>query len=36
MGINADSDRKAYQAFRNDDRKDKVANSLTDKRLESF
>lgn len=33
MGINADSDKKAYQAFRNDDRKDKVANSLTDIQL---
>ena len=33
MGINADSDKKAYQAFRNDDHKDKVANSLTDIQL---
>ena len=33
MGINADSDKKAYQAFRNDDRQDKVANSLTDMQL---
>ena len=33
MGINADSDKKAYQAFRNDDRQDKVANSLTDIQL---
>jgi hypothetical protein len=24
MGINADSDKKAYQAFRNNDRKDKI------------
>jgi hypothetical protein len=29
MGINADSDKKAYQAFRNSDRQDKVANGLT-------
>jgi hypothetical protein len=36
MGINADSDKKAYQAFRNDDRKDKVANSLTDIQLEKL
>ena len=33
MGINADSDKKAYQAFRNNDRKDKVASSLTDIQL---
>ena len=33
MGINADTDKKAFQAFRNDDRKDKVANSLTDIQL---
>lgn len=33
MGINADSDRKAYQAFRNNDRKDKIAQSLTDIKL---
>ena len=33
MGINADSDKKAFQAFRNDDRQDKVANSLTDIQL---
>jgi len=33
MGINADSDKKAFQAFRNDDRNDKVANSLTDIQL---
>ena len=30
MGINADSDKKAYQAFRNSDRKDKLGQSLTD------
>ena len=33
MGINADSDKKAFQAFRNDDRNDKVANSLTNIQL---
>jgi hypothetical protein len=33
MGINADSDKKAFQAFRNNDRKDKVGQSLTDKQL---
>ena len=33
MGINADTDKKAFQAFRNDDRKNKVANSLTDIQL---
>ena len=33
MGINADSDKKAFQAFRNNDRQDKVANSLTDIQL---
>ena len=33
MGVNADSDKKAFQAFRNDDRQDKVANSLTDIQL---
>ncbi|MDC0012972.1 hypothetical protein OAE29_06970 [Octadecabacter sp.] len=33
MGINADSDKLAFQAFRNDDRQDKVANSLTDIQL---
>ena len=33
MGINADSDKKAFQAFRNDDRQDKVANSLTNIQL---
>ena len=36
MGINADSDKKAFQAFRNDDRQDKVANSLTDIQLEEL
>ena len=30
MGINADSDKKAYQAFRNSDRKDKLGQRLTD------
>ena len=29
MGINADSDKKAYKAFRNSDRKDKLGQSLT-------
>ena len=33
MGINADSDKLAFQAFRNDDRQDKVSNSLTDIQL---
>lgn len=33
MGINADSDKLAFQAFRNDDRQDKVANSLTNIQL---
>ena len=33
MGINADSDKKAFQAFRNDDRYDKVAGSLTNIQL---
>ena len=33
MGINADSDKKAYQAFRNNDRKDKLGQSLTDLQL---
>ena len=33
MGINADSDKKAFQAFRNSDRQDKVANSLTNIQL---
>ena len=33
MGINADSDKKAYQAFRNSDRKDKLGQSLTDTQL---
>ena len=33
MGINADSDKKAYQAFRNSDRKDKLGKSLTDYQL---
>ena len=33
MGINADSDKKAYQAFRNSDRKDKLGQSLTDLQL---
>ena len=33
MGINADGDKKAYQAFRNSDRQDKVANSLTNIQL---
>jgi hypothetical protein len=30
MGINADSDKKAYQAFRNSDRKDKLGQTLSD------
>ena len=33
MGINADSDKKAYQAFRDSDRKDKLGQSLTDIQL---
>jgi hypothetical protein len=33
MGINADSDKKAFQAFRNNDRKDKLGQSLTDIQL---
>ena len=33
MGINADSEKKAYQAFRNSDRKDKLGQSLTDIQL---
>ena len=33
MGINADSDKLAFQAFRNDCRQDKVANSLTNLQL---
>ena len=33
MGINADSDKKAYQAFRDSDRKDKLGKSLTDVQL---
>ena len=33
MGINADSDKKAYRAFRNSDRKDKLGQSLTDIQL---
>ncbi len=33
MGINADSDKKAYQAFRNSDREDKLGQSLTDIQL---
>ncbi|MDC1052784.1 hypothetical protein OAQ63_02285 [Planktomarina temperata] len=33
MGINADSDKKAFQAFRNSDRKDKLGQSLTDIQL---
>ena len=33
MGINADSDKKAYQVFRNSDRKDKLGQSLTDIQL---
>ena len=33
MGINADSDKKAYQAFRISDRKDKLGQSLTDVQL---
>ena len=36
MGINADSDKKAFQAFRNDDRNDKVANSLTNIQLSTL
>ena len=33
MGINADSDKKAYKAFRDSDRKDKLGQSLTDIKL---
>ena len=33
MGINADSAKKAYKAFRNSDRKDKLGQSLTDIQL---
>ena len=33
MGINADSDNKAYKAFRDSDRKDKLGKSLTDVQL---
>ena len=33
MSINADSDKKAFQAFRNSDRKDKLGQSLTDIQL---
>ena len=33
MGINADSDKKAYKAFRDSDRKDKLGKSLTDVQL---
>jgi hypothetical protein len=33
MGINADSDKKAYRAFRDSDRKDKLGQSLTDIQL---
>ena len=33
MAINADNDKKAYQAFRDSDRKDKLGQSLTDKQL---
>ena len=33
MGINADSDKKAYKAFRDSDRKDKLGQSLTDIQL---
>ena len=33
MGINAGSDKKAYQAFRNSDREDKLGQSLTDIQL---
>ena len=33
MAINADSDKKAYQAFRNNDHKDKRGQSLTDIQL---
>ena len=33
MGINADNDKKAYQAFRNSDRKDKLGQRLTDIQL---
>jgi hypothetical protein len=36
MGINADSDKKAYRAFRNSDRKDKLGQSLTDIQLEAL
>ena len=33
MAINADRDKKAFQAFRNNDRKDKLGQSLTDIQL---
>ena len=33
MAINADNDKKVYQAFRNNDRKDKLEQSLTDRQL---
>jgi hypothetical protein len=33
MGINADSDKTAYKAFRNSDRKDRLGQSLTDIQL---
>jgi hypothetical protein len=33
MAINADNDKKAYQAFRNNDREDKLGQSLTDEQL---
>jgi hypothetical protein len=33
MGINADSDKTAYKAYRNNDRKDKLGQSLTDLQL---
>jgi hypothetical protein len=33
MAINADSDKLAFQALRNNDRKDKLGQSLTDKQL---
>ena len=33
MGINADSDKKAYKAFRDSDRKDKLGKSLEDVQL---
>ena len=33
IGINAGSDKKAYQAFRNSDREDKLGQSLTDIQL---